>query len=205
MLAHPNVKAMEPTDCRIELMRLSAITLQESQGGPTAIPVLDEADQLITRSTRPDYWDTRLRSIREGYLTTRAREDALAMSERAEEIAAACGDAFNELQNRLSTVNMLLDLGRLPDADQLAARVIAACTADARWIGYFARKNRAVVAVERGDRALCAATARRLLAEADGLGQAVDAEYLLTLADPVKYAPQINARSRSILATRPSG
>ena len=156
--------------------------------------MLDEADRLVTRSTRPDYWDARLRSIRAGLLHDAGRvEDALAMSDRAAQIAAACGDTFNELQNRHYAVNMLLDLGRLSDADKLAAAVIAACTDDTRRIEHIARRNRAGVAVERGDRALCAATARRLLAEADGLGLAVDAEHLLTLADPVTYAPQIKA------------
>ena len=54
VLAHPNVTAMDPTDRRIELMRLSAIALQEGQGGAAAFSVLDEADGLVARSTRPD-------------------------------------------------------------------------------------------------------------------------------------------------------
>ena len=84
VLAHPNITAMEPTDRRIELMRLLAIALQESQGGPTALPVLDEADRLVPRSTRPDYWGARLRSIRAIQLHDAGRvEDALAMSDRA--------------------------------------------------------------------------------------------------------------------------
>jgi DNA-binding CsgD family transcriptional regulator len=204
VLAHPNVTAMELTDRRIELMRLLAIALHENQGGIPALAVLDEADQLITRSSRPDYWGARLLSLRAGLLHDAGQvEDAFAMAEHAAQVAAACGDTWNELQTRHLTVNMLLDLGRLSDADELAAAVIAACTDDTSWLEHMARATRALVALERGDRALCAATGRRLLAEADALGKAVDAEYLLTLADPVTYAPQIRA-SLAVDPTHPA-
>ena len=67
---------------------------------------------------------------------------------------------------------MLLDLGRLDEADTLAAVVIAAFTDDVRWLETIARQDPRRIALDRGDRALCAAAGRQLLAEADGLGLA---------------------------------
>ena len=134
-------------------------------------------------------------ALRAGHLADSGyTEDAVAISLRAAEIAIACGDTFNALQARHFAVKMLLDLGRLAEADELASTVIAACTDDTRWIEHMARNNRAQIALERGDRALSIATGRRLASEAGSdLSRRSDAEYLLILADPVTYAPQIAA------------
>lgn len=194
VLAHTTLEADDLTDQRIELLRLSAIAHQESQGIAPAMRLLDEADLLLGRSTRSEYWAARLLSIRGFFLHDSGdAQAAFEMSMRAAKLAAACGDVFNDLQTRQLAVIMLQDLGRLDEAEALVATVIDACTDDTARLAHNARSSRAEIALDRGDRASCAAIARRLLAEAGHIGEAVDAEYLLCLADPVTYAPQIKA------------
>ena len=134
-------------------------------------------------------------ALRAGHLADSGHtEEAVAISLRAAEIAIVCGDSFNALQARTFASTMLWDLGRLDEADELAATVIATCTDDARWLEHMARNNRAQIALERGDRALSIATGRRLASEAGSdLFQAIDAEYLLILSDPATYAPTMTA------------
>ena len=194
LLANPAIAELEPPDRRLELMRLSAISARDTQGVASGDRILDEADQLVARSTQPQWWQARLLALRAGHLSDSGQtEDAVAMSLRAAETAIACGDAFNAVQARTFAVTMLQDLGRLDEADELAATVIATCTDDARWLEHITRNNRAQIALERGDRALSIATGRRLASEASDQFQAIDAEFLLILSDPATYAPTMTA------------
>ena len=194
LLASPAIVELEPPDRRLELMRLSAITERDTRGVASAGRVLDEAGRLVAGSNKPEWWHARLLSVRAGHLADSGHtEEAVATSLSAAEIAIACGDTFNGLQTRHFAVTMLQDLGRLDEADELAATVLATCT-DFRWIEHMARNNRAQIALERGDRALSIAAGRRLANEAGSdLFQAVDAEFLLILSDPATYAPTITA------------
>jgi DNA-binding CsgD family transcriptional regulator len=204
VLASRAIVELEPADRRLELMRLLAITERDTRGVAAGDRVLNEAEHLVVGSDRPEWWHARLLALRAGHLTDSGRTDeAVAASMRAAEIAMGCGDAFNALQVRHFAVTMLWDLGRLDEADDLAASVIAECTDDARWIEHQARNHRGQIALERGDRARSIATGRRLASEAgDDLFQAMDAEYLLILSDPVTYAPAITA-ALTVAADRP--
>jgi len=195
LLTNPAIIELEPPDRRIELMRLFAHTQRDTQGVAAGERVLNEAERLVARSSEPDWWHARLLAVRAGHLADAGRaEEAVAASLRAAELATTCGDTFNALQTRHFTVTMLMDLGRLDEADELAATVIASCTPDVHWIEHQARNHRAQIALERGDRALSIATGRRLANEAGGDSfQAVGAEYLLVLSDPVTYAPKLAA------------
>jgi DNA-binding CsgD family transcriptional regulator len=191
LLSQPAIIEMEPSDRRLELIRLWAITVQERYGVAAAARVLDEADRQTSASTRPDYWSGRLLSLRAFALHSSGDvEAAYTKAMCAIEIADTCGDAFNALQTRRFGSVMLLDLGRLDEADALAAVVIATCTDDVRWLETIARHTRAEIALDRGDRAVAAAAGRQLLAEADDPEQTAQAIFLLIQADPARYTTQ---------------
>jgi DNA-binding CsgD family transcriptional regulator/energy-coupling factor transporter ATP-binding protein EcfA2 len=186
----------EPTaiDQRIELLRLLAIAQSESQGVDVGLAILDEADGLVSNASDPNWAAARLDSLRSTLLhNAGSLHDAIEMVICARESARAAGDHFNEVQSEVHEVGMLLDCGRLTEADAIARQVIAACDDTMASFAQTAQSHRAVVALERGDRALCDALGRRQLSEAKTLGQAIDAEYQLMLADPVAHADRLTA------------
>ncbi len=198
--SRPAVEALEPSDRRLELVRLSALILEASRGSAAALAVLERAVPLVALSARPDYWRGRLLSFRCATLYESGRlgaEEALDMATRAIEIAAGCGDTLNELRIRLCVIAILQDAGRLDEADGVATAVIATDRDHARLQQRRARIRRAENALLRGDRARCVSTGRRLLDEAESLREAIEAEHLLVQADPTRYAPQLRAAPAS--------
>jgi DNA-binding CsgD family transcriptional regulator len=196
VLSRPAVEALEPSDRRLELLRLSALVLEASRGSAAALAVLERADPLVALSSRPDYWRGRLLSFRCATLYESGRlgtEEAFDMATRAMEIAIACGDTLNELRIRLCVIAILQDAGRLDEADDVAAAVLATSRDHARMQKRRARIRRAENALLRGDRARCVSTGRRLLDEAESLQEAIEAEHLLVQADPTRYAPELRA------------
>jgi DNA-binding CsgD family transcriptional regulator/tetratricopeptide (TPR) repeat protein len=206
VLSRPAVEALEPSDRRLELLRLSALVLEASRGSAAALAVLERADPLVALSARPDYWRGRLLSFRCATLYESGRlgaEEALDMATRAIEIAVACGDTLDELRTQLCVIAILQDIGRLDEADDVAAAVIATERDHADLQKRRARIRRAENALLRGDRALCASIGRQLLDEAESLLEAIEAEHLLVQADPTRYAPQLRAALASD-PTRPA-
>lgn len=187
------IEAMD-TDDHVELLRLSAIAAMESAGTARAVPFLDAADTLVGSTTVPARTGARLASLRASLLHDAGNAlAAVELSLTAIEAARQVGDDFNAIQSKLGSANMLQDLARFDEAEQLASKVIAGCGHDREWLAAQAWSTRAFIAVERGDRATCTAIAHRLLESASSLGTAVDAEFLLMLADPLAYAEHVSA------------
>lgn len=197
VLASAALHGADLVDQRIELLRLLAIALAESDGVDAALSALDEADRLVHSAIDPARASARLVSLRATFLhDAGAINDALQLIRSAGAAAREFGDRFNEVQSRLHEATMLLDLGELVDADEIAAAVIDACDDSMAALAQTAWSTRAMAAVERGDRAGCEAIARRQLREARSLGEAIDAEYLLMLADPIAQSSRLVATHR---------
>ncbi len=179
---------------RIELLRLLAIAEVESQGVDAAFDILDEADLLVPDAADPDRARARLDSLRAAFLhDAGSLREALELTRRTGAAARAAGDRFNEVQSRIHEAAILLDLGRLAEADENAAWAVEACDDTMSSFAQTAQSHRAVVALERGDRALCEALGRKQLSEAESLGEVIAAEYVLMLADPVTHASRLAA------------
>lgn len=197
VLASPALGRDDAADQRVELLRLLAIARSESRGDVAALEVLDEADHLVASTGSPDNAAARLLSLRSVFRhNSGALDEALGVVRRAAEAARLGGDRFNEIQSRLNEAAVLQDLGRLREADAAAVWVLDACGDDLASFAQSAQSTRAMVAIERGDRATCEALGRRQLADADTLGEAIDAEFILLLADPVAQAAHLGASSR---------
>jgi DNA-binding CsgD family transcriptional regulator len=194
VLASDALHDVSSVDHRIELLRMLAIAEGESQGVETALAILDEADRLVPNATDPDRAWARLQSLRAMFLHDAGSvREALELMRRCVAAARTVGDQFNEVQSRIYEAAMLLDLGRLTEADEVAAWVIEACDNTMSSLAHTAHSHRAVIALERGDRALCEALGRKQLSDATSLGEAIAAEYVLMLADPVAHASQLSA------------
>lgn len=194
VLASAALQRSSAIDQRVELLRLLAIALAESRGVDAGLLVLDEADQLVPDATDGALASARLLSLRAALLhDAGAVREGLELTRRALSVARAAGDRFNEVQSRINEANMLQDLGRLTEAHAAAVWVGEACDDSMASFAQRAQSARAMIALEQGDRALCEALGRKQLAEATSPGEAIDAEYLLMLADPVPHANTLEA------------
>ncbi len=197
VVSTPALQRAEVVDQRIELLRLLAIALAESEGVDAALTTLDDADGLVDRGSDPARAAARLISLRATFLHDAGRlDDSLRLVRSAAETAGSRSDRFNEVQSRLHEATMLLDLGRLAEAEDVAVWVIELCDDTMAPIAQTAWSTRAMAAVERGDRAGCVAIARRQLRESQSLGEAIDAEYLLMLAEPTSQSARLEAVHR---------
>ncbi len=198
VLDRPELAAAAGVDRRIELLRLSSIAHCESEGVVKALRLLDEADRLVASSKEPERASARLGSMRASFEHDLGRlDDARRRATSAAVAAAQTDDVQNVLQTDCFLAAILQDLGRLEEAEAVAASVVDRCGDEHPVIAAMARSTRAMVAVERGDSASCAAMARHELAETSVPGNIVDAEFLLMLADPIGNAGLIDASSRA--------
>ncbi len=194
VLASPGLQRSSAIDQRVELLRLLAIAQAESRGVDAGLLVLDEADRLAPDATESASASARLLSLRAALLhDAGAVREGLELTRRTLAVARGAGDRFNEVQSRINEANMLQDLGRLAEAHAAAVWVGKACDDSMASFAQRAQSARATIALEQGDRALCEALGRKQMAEATSPGEAIDAEYLLMLADPIRHANTLKA------------
>lgn len=197
VLAEPAVTEDASSDHHLELLRLAAVGANQGRGTAAALRIVDDALVLAAASSRPDFWTARFANIRADTLWQSGDLEAgLAMAELVVGLASDSGDVKTALDTKRLAALMLHDLGRLREATGLNAEVIAACPDDLGWIARMAESNRAEMVLDAGDRAACAAIARRALDEATRVGdmsEAMWARYSLVLADPVRAAPDFAA------------
>lgn len=194
VLDNTELMATIAPDDHVELLRLAAIVALESGGSRPAERFLDAADALAPTTRSPAKATTRLMSLRASLLHNAGDASrALDLTMRTVEAAREIGDDFNVLQSSHDAATMLQDTGRFAEADLHAASVIGRCDHALQWLADIASSTRAAIALERGDRATAIAIARRLLTDASSLGIAVDAEFLLMLADPSGHAASLTA------------
>lgn len=103
-------------------------------------------------------------------------------------LSASRGDLDAELHARRFAANALLELGRLDEAERQAARVVIGAGDASPGTRQLGLDSRAMIALEKGDRATCAAIGRMLADDPVDDGRRVDGEYLLLAADPTRHA-----------------